>query len=163
MAHAAELKEKVVEIALKGNQSQKDIVEKYGVGLSTLQKWLKECRAGENHTMSREKEKRPQDWTPQERLQALLETAALNEEGLGIWCRRNGLHSHHLMKWKQEMMSGNSTNQNASIQSELKRLQNENKQLQKELRYKEKALAEAAALLVLKKKADAIWGEKEDD
>jgi hypothetical protein len=33
----------------------------------------------------------------------------------------------------------------------------------KDLSRKEKALAETAALLVLKKKAQAIWGEPEDD
>ena len=33
--------------------------------------------------------------------------------------------------------------------------------LEKELARKEKALAEAAALLVLRKKADAIWGTDE--
>ena len=35
--------------------------------------------------------------------------------------------------------------------------------LEKELRRKEKALAEAAALLVLKKKVQEIWGEPEDE
>ena len=35
--------------------------------------------------------------------------------------------------------------------------------LEKELRRKDKALAETAALLVLRKKADAIWGEAEDE
>jgi transposase len=38
-----------------------------------------------------------------------------------------------------------------------------NRQLEKELRRKEKALAEAAALLILQKKAQAIWGDGEDD
>ena len=37
------------------------------------------------------------------------------------------------------------------------------KELQRELRQKEKALAETAALLVLKKKAQAIWGDAEDE
>lgn len=37
------------------------------------------------------------------------------------------------------------------------------KELEKELARKEKALAETAALLVLRKKADAIWGPGEDD
>jgi len=36
-------------------------------------------------------------------------------------------------------------------------------QLEKELQRKEKALAEAAALLILRKKVQAIWGDKEDD
>jgi len=37
------------------------------------------------------------------------------------------------------------------------------KELERELRRKDKALAETAALLVLKKKAQAIWGEHEDE
>ena len=36
------------------------------------------------------------------------------------------------------------------------------KELERELRRKEKALAEAAALLVLRKKFNAYWEEKED-
>jgi len=35
--------------------------------------------------------------------------------------------------------------------------------LERELRRKEAALAETAALLVLKKKADLIWGEGKDE
>jgi len=37
------------------------------------------------------------------------------------------------------------------------------RQLEKDLQRKEKALAEAAALLILRKKAQAIWGDKEED
>ena len=48
------------------------------------------------------------------------------------------------------------------VDPERRLLENENKTLKKELRRKEKALAEAAALLVLKKKADALWGDVED-
>lgn len=163
MGHAVEFREKVIEAALLGDQRQWQLAEKYGVGLSTLQKWLKEYRAGEHKPMERKKEKRPQDWTAQERLDALLETAGLSEQDLGSWCRRHGLHTHHLEKWKQEAVTGRMGKQDAATQAEIKRLREENKQLQKELRRKDKALAEAAALLVLKKKADAIWGDGEDD
>jgi hypothetical protein len=37
------------------------------------------------------------------------------------------------------------------------------RQLERELARKEKALAEAAALLVLKKKVETLYGEDEDD
>jgi len=50
-------------------------------------------------------------------------------------------------------------NENAG---QMKALKEENKQLSKELRRKDKALAEAAALLVLKKKVDEYWDLKED-
>lgn len=37
------------------------------------------------------------------------------------------------------------------------------RELERELRRKDAALAEAAALLMLRKKADAIWGTEEDE
>jgi hypothetical protein len=58
-----------------------------------------------------------------------------------------------------------------SCRSNLNRLRGENststnkriRQLERELARKEKALAEAAALLVLKKKVEALYEEDEDD
>ena len=50
-----------------------------------------------------------------------------------------------------------------SSSAENRQLKNENKALKKELRRKEKALAEAAALLILQKKANRLWGYDEDD
>jgi transposase len=44
-----------------------------------------------------------------------------------------------------------------------KKLRDEIKRLQKDLRKKEKALAEMAALYTLKKKADELWGEHEEE
>ena len=163
MGHAVEFREQVIETALKGGQRQREIADKYGIGLSTLQKWLREYRAGESKPMVRKKEKRPQDWSGQERLDALLETAGMSEEALGAWCRLKGLHTHHLEKWKQEAVSGSVGAQDKTAQAQLKQLREENRQLQKDLRRMEKALAETSALLVLKKKADAIWGDGEDD
>jgi len=46
---------------------------------------------------------------------------------------------------------------------ELAELKRKNKELERELRRKDKALAETAALLALKKRAEAIWGDDEDD
>lgn len=37
------------------------------------------------------------------------------------------------------------------------------RELERELRRKDKALAEAAALLVLQKKVQALWGDGDDD
>ena len=45
----------------------------------------------------------------------------------------------------------------------LKKLQAENRALKKDLLRKDKALAETSALLILKKKADLIWGDFEED
>lgn len=108
-----------------------------------------------------EKDKRPQSWTTEERLEALLATHGLAEEELGSWCREHGVHTHHLAQWRRELVEGSSQKVNGS--ADTRALREENRALKKELRRKDKALAETTALLVLKKKATSIWGEVEDD
>ena len=97
-----------------------------------------------------------------EKLRLVLESKEVPEESMGIWLRERGLHSEHLPLWEQEILHimSDKTDKRKSKDTELLK---ENKQLKKELARKEKALAEMAALLKLKKKADAIWGDGEDD
>ncbi|KKN57742.1 hypothetical protein LCGC14_0559020 [marine sediment metagenome] len=56
---------------------------------------------------------------------------------------------HHIQQWKQDFATAPS---NKVVKSDSKQLKQEIKQLQNELNRKDKALAETAALLVLKKK-----------
>lgn len=60
-------------------------------------------------------------------------------------------------------VNGGIAREAAHLNWELKDSQKERKKLEKELQRKEKALAEAAALLVLSKKANVIWGDPEDE
>ena len=106
------------------------------------------------------KPKRPQDWTAEEKFMAIMETAAMNEEELGSYCRRNGVTSEQLSLWKETCLA--SIRKGPKVDPERKILEKENKFLKRDLRRKEKALAETAALLVLKKKAAEIWGEGEE-
>ena len=108
--------------------------------------------------------KRPQDWPPQEKLEVVLEAASLSEEDLGEFLRRKGLHQAQLDEWRERMTKGaleelGSRRRSRKASPEAKRI----RELEKELRRKDKALAETAALLVLKKKVDAIWGDVDDD
>ncbi|NLJ19252.1 MAG: transposase [Globicatella sulfidifaciens] len=75
------------------------------------------------------------------------------------------MYVEEIKEWKEQCLSANTT-RNADpdkLKNSLKEEQIKNKALQKELRRKEKALAETAALLVLRKKAQAIWGDNEDE
>jgi transposase-like protein len=105
--------------------------------------------------------KRPQDWSAEEKLAAVLEAAALSDEDLGAFLRSRGLHEAQLQQWREQMISGlnPSPMQRNKKAPETKRI----RELEKELRRKDTALAETAALLVLKKKAQAIWGDEDDD
>lgn len=158
MNYSNEIREAVVRKAVARAAPQGEIAREFGVSKTTVQNWLRQYRNNGGGTMA-ERAKRPQDWTVAERLDALIETAALGEEALGSWCRGHGLHTHHLAQWRRELTAGREKDSRETLRT----LREENRELKKALRHKEKALAETAALLVLKKKAESIWGEREDD
>lgn len=105
-------------------------------------------------------DKSPNAWSPEEKLRTVLEAAALSNEQLGAFLRSKGLHETHLQQWRLQMLHGlgkqSITKKNTTEAKQIR-------QLEKELRRKDKALAETAALLVLKKKVQAIWGDEDDD
>lgn len=131
-----------------------------GVSQTTLSRWRRE--AVRVPGMSETKSKRPQDWTAQEKLQVVLEAEGLSDEELGAFLRRKGLHRAYIERWKAAMQSaldGSAKKRRSGRSKEARKI----RELESELRRKDKALAEASALLVLKKKAQAIWGDEDDD
>jgi predicted NodU family carbamoyl transferase len=95
----------------------------------------------------------------------VIETASFNETELSEYCRSRGLYREQISRWKIEALSGyEKSNQVKKTQSQDRREDKQKiKKLERELNRKEKALAETAALLVLSKKWEAIWGENEED
>jgi transposase len=165
MQHAQTLRAEVVAKAINGQMTQVALSQAYGVGRSTIGRWIREHRQIGDDTLalkdSAAKQKSPQAWTRAQRLSALLETHRLDGSARGAWCREHGVHTHHLQQWQRDLAQepGNT----AASMTERRALRQENRELKKELKRKDRALAETAALLVLKKKAAAIWGEVEDD
>ena len=148
--------------------SPMSITKEIGVSRSTLYRWVSETDTVDvaelpdpptfSKSMKRMPDmKRPQDWRPEEKLAAVLEAALLSEEDLGPFLRSRGLHAAHLQQWHEQMLVGLEPAPTTRVVR--KRI----KELEKELNRKDKALAEAAALLVLKKKAQDIWGDEDDD
>jgi len=106
--------------------------------------------------------KRPQDWTPDEKIQACFDYENLTTEQQGAFLRSKGLHSSHLLEWKKLCVSALSSKANDSApRHELNDAHRKIKELEGDLLRKDRALAETTALLVLKKKADLIWGGEE--
>lgn len=88
----------------------------------------------------------------------------MNEHEKGEYCRRNGIYAEQLGEWEKTCIQANAAERaDSEVHEELKMQARKTRELERELARKEKALAEAAALLVLRKKADAIWGENEAD
>ncbi|MEL5515739.1 transposase, partial [Serratia bockelmannii] len=88
-----------------------------------------------------------------------VETAALSAHAVAEYCRRKGLYPEQIQQWRDEFMQPNPREERA----EIKRLKKENQQLNREIARKDKALAEAAALLILEKKLKAFFAEERED
>ena len=158
-----ETKEAIVRQVLSApHRTVAEIAKHNGVGFSTLQTWLRAKREGRPLSVRRVKTSK-QTVSNTQRLNHLLATSKLDDVAVSVYCREHGLYSHQLATWKKEFMSDpNQKPQNKEI-ADMRALKLEIKKLKRDLHRKDKALAEASALLILKKKADAIWGDPEDD
>lgn len=150
-------KEQAVEKVLqRGDKTINSIADELNVNHYTLKNWLRPYYQRESMPKTLAN-KRPQDWGPEQRFQLLMESSTLEGEALNAFCRQKGIFTHHLETWKKAFLYPSQTTTKSASD---KVLLDENKQLKKELHRKEKALAEAAALLVLQKKLNAFWEEK---
>lgn len=141
------------------NQSVAEVAREMGISDQTIYNWKKQV---ENGTLYLDDLGSPLTANPIERFNLILEGKSISEEESGKWLREKGLHSEHLNLWEQEFKDILKDKDN-KLKLENQKLRKEKKELEKELRRKEKALAEMAALLTLKKKANAIWGDDEDE
>lgn len=85
MGYSIQVQEAVIKKVLLGNKRQHEIAKEFGVGRSTIGKWLKEYKQKGSIKLST-KEKRPKDWTAEERISSLIETGAMTAEKRTAWC-----------------------------------------------------------------------------
>jgi len=153
----------VQKVLLRGSKSVAAICEELGVSTPSLYEWKRHYAISDGMTTS---PKRPQDWTAAEKFQAVMEFSQLNEQERGEFLRRKGLHTDHIESWKKQMQCGLESGVTAAsreAKAEATQLKSEINDLKKDLQRKDRALAETTALLVLKKKADLLWGNGEEE
>jgi transposase len=155
-----------------GAASASEISRETGISQATLSRWLKAAATIEPVTSKRNRQQsgrgrvvtnegqtptpRPKRRTGADKLALVSGAAGLEGEDLGAFLRREGAHLDELNQWRklaEDALNGT------------KRLapSKETRRLKAELARKDKALAETAALIVLKKKVAAIWGDEDDD
>ncbi len=163
MGYPNERKEAVLKKMLPpNNQTVKAIAKAEGISEATLYNWRKAARES-GRLMPDGDSTTPNGWCSADKFAAVVETAALNEAALSEYCRQRGLYPEQISQWREACEQANDWHRQqhqqlkAARQADQKRLQ----ALERELTKKEKALAETAALLVLSKKAEAIWGNGE--
>jgi transposase-like protein len=138
-----------------------EVARMLGVSSWSLYQWSK--RYGNVEGMKNNR--RPAERSVREKLQAVIEFEGLQGEKQGEYLRREGLHSEHIAAWKKRMEVGLEGGGSLSVAGRTERAADKKKikELEKELHRKDRALAETTALLVLKKKADLIWGSGENE
>jgi transposase-like protein len=162
--YTREFKESVLKRIETSNGSIAKISDELDISKSTIYQWVRDKNKFKNqdtNVFSKPSSK----WNSEDKFQIVLESYALTVEELGAYCRRKGIYTEEVKSWRNQCLKANATilKDPQQVENALKEEQQRNKALEKELRRKEKALAETAALLVLRKKAQAIWGEPEDE
>lgn len=145
-----------------------------GVPQPTLSRWLREAATVGGVAKSKRSKPKPSvmkspssrtvaSLSAEERVALVLEAAGLAEHELGAWLRAKGLHEEDLARFRDEVrkaaVAGLKPRPTKESVSDKKRI----KELERQLKRSNAALAETAAILVLRKKAVALWGEEGDD
>lgn len=144
------------------NRTVADIAEDTGINPVTLYAWRKQAKTAGPVVLGNDKQS--DAWSSADKFRVVVEASTLNETELAEYCRRKGLYVEQIHAWRAACEQANAV---AEVQTRASREQTKVadkriKQLERELQRKESALAEAAALLILRKKANAIWGKDED-
>lgn len=159
-----EMKEAIVAKLLEDDVTVMDVQRETGVGINTLYRW-RDKALNEKGLSATTKYKNADKWSSQDKFTVVLETANLSEIEFYEYCREKGIYPEQVKEWKEACMNANDTEKavKTKVGKELREERKKTERLEKELARKDKALAETAALLVLRKKANAIWGTEEEE
>jgi len=146
----------VAKFLSRGSKGVRVIARENNVSASAIYKWVKRLNESGELLMI-EEVMNPDERTVEEKAKLVFEFEKLKEESKGAFLRTNGITSIQLGQWKDTMICGlvgkNSSKHSLEIQV---------KKLEKEILRKDKALAEAATLLILQKKIQSMYDSKEE-
>ena len=158
MAYSKELRERSIARMLPPiNASLSTVSKEFNIPYQTLYAWRTQSskqqvpvsQAGEAEDLI----------DAQTKFKVVLETATLSGVDLAAYCASKGLYVEQIAQWRAQCeASFNPTTMTAAERANAKRIQ----LLEREIARKEKEIAEAAALMILRKKAEAIWGLGEE-
>ena len=145
------------------NRSVREVAKEEGISEPTLYEWRAQAKregvaVPGNVTTS-------EQWSAQAKFAVVVETATMNETQLSEYCRSKGLYPEQVKAWKEACIRGQHTEEALAqqLREQGKRDKKEITELKRELQRKNNALAETTALLALRKKLNALWGENEDN
>lgn len=146
-----------------------ELAKEFNIPKATIYTWVINMKNKNNKKEILQQ--RPKDQSPAFKLQAVIDTLGKTEQEQSAYCRTHGIYFNHIESWKHQILESlgaatgttdkslNAKDNKATSQ----KIQDEMKHLKSDINRKDKALAELTALLVLKKKADLLWGDSADD
>ena len=145
-------KQKMVE-RLSGRDavSARQLSRDLGIPQDTLSRWLREARS---LAVMPPPDARTKVWSVDDKVRVLAAAAKLTGTELTALLEQEGVTLAELDQWRQALGE-----EGRASRETTRRI----RKLERELARKDKALAEAAALLVLKKKVDQLWEDEDDD
>lgn len=161
-SYSTERKESVLKKLLPPyNLSVSVLAKQEGITEATLYNWRKQVKK-EGVPVPGNQPNISDDWSSESKLSVVMETASLNQAQISEYCRHKGLYPEQIKQWKEQFIANFSLPEDTQTgnHEQLKYANKKIKTLEKDLRRKEKALAEAAALLVLQKKFNALWEDE---
>jgi transposase len=140
------------------NRSVVEVSQEEGIAVGTLYHWRDKARLKGNVVPGNKQT--TEAWPAEARLATVIEVASLSATDLSRYCREKGLYVEQVVAWRAACIDGqrSAQAQRGSEREEIRVGRKRIRELERELHHKEKALAEVAALLVLRKKLNALWG-----
>ena len=162
----AALREAVrIRMSPPNRESVAEIARDTGITAQTIynwrSQWQKQCQ------LVPASPKPPEQWSAADKLAAVIQASGLSGTELGSFCRERGLYPKQVARWRQAAEDANgSSAPSMADQRELQRKNQEliqqNRKLEREPQKKEKALTEAATLLMLSEKFNQIFQPDEE-
>ena len=162
MSYPKVVKEAALEKMFQTDLSLREIADQLGIPRATLHTWKRQYQM--NNDQAEPIQTPAESWSPEAKFAVVLHTATLSEAELSAYCREKGVYPGQIKAWREACIRGNEPQdrplrREASYQQHKRKI----KALEREVKRKDQALAETVALLVLRKKYDALWEDPEDD
>lgn len=145
------------------NMSVQEVADSEGISVSTIYKWRQEAKQRGEPVPG--KKDTAENWSAEAKLAVVVTTGSMTETQLSEYCRGKGLYSEQVKRWRNSALDGfsHAHTRDQKIKEASKQDKKRIKRLEAELRQKEKALAEAGAIILLQKKYEALLMVREED
>lgn len=153
--YSKEFKDAIVtKIINRGDLGIAEVCAREGIKVGSAYRWMRRDTLGVMKTKPASK-----SWSAREKLQAVSETLSTSEADTGLYLRREGLYGHQVDEWRGQVLASLEPTPKRPAVKDVR--DDRIKELEREILRKDKALAEASALLILQKKVSLIWGDED--